>query len=314
MPKSKIATRPSVERLPVARVRVAQRDVVVAAVDVVEAVHDLGDAVAAGVVGGLEVVEAHALVQLGDEHAAGRELGVHARDEHVRVVAPQPPDAAVRGGLELVVELLGDALAQLVGQRLGVQPGRDAGQQRHQQPEVAQVGVDRLGDARVLDLDRDVDALVRAGAVDLADRGGGHGLRLDVGEHLARPARPTRWPSASRAAARGPTARCRAARPCGAGCASAPSSSMPGNSIVESTWPTFMAAPFIFPSWTTICSTTSAVRLACARSRASSERSLSSARPPATRPPWAATRLPRRVVRRSREEMGALSGVRSCAP
>ncbi len=88
---------------------------------------------------------------------------------------------------------------------------------------------------------------------------------------------------------------------------SEPSTSMPGNSIVESTWPTFIAAPFMRPSWMTICSITSAVRLAWAFSRASSERTRSSARPPAIRPPWAATRLPRRVVRRSREEMGELS-------
>ena len=91
---------------------------------------------------------------------------------------------------------------------------------------------------------------------------------------------------------------------------SACSSSMPGSSTVESTCPIFIAAPFIRPSWTTICSTTSAVRFDCARRRASSERTLSSAWPPAIRAPWPATSPPRRAVRRVREEIGEPSDMK----
>jgi hypothetical protein len=57
--------------------------------------------------------------------------------------------------LELVVELLGDPLAQLGVDRLDVEAGREPLDQRQQQRQVAQVGVDGLGDARILDLDRD---------------------------------------------------------------------------------------------------------------------------------------------------------------
>ena len=85
------------------------------------------------------------------------------------------------------------------------------------------------------------------------------------------------------------------------------SASMPGNSTVEMTWPIFIAAPFILPSCTTSCSTTSAVRAAWARSRASSDRTRSSARPPARRPPCTATSPPSRLVRRRREEIGVPS-------
>ena len=95
------------------------------------------------------------------------------RDAHERVVAERAVHAALVLRLDLVVELVGDALAQLGEQRLGVHPRRHPLEQRHEQLHVAQVGLDRLGDARVLDLDRDVVALVRRRAVDLADRRGG---------------------------------------------------------------------------------------------------------------------------------------------
>ena len=85
-------------------------------------------------------------------------------------------------GLELVVELLRDPLAQLGVERLDVEAGREPPHEREQQREVAQVGLDRLGHARVLDLDRDRLALVGHRAVDLADRGGRERLLLELGE------------------------------------------------------------------------------------------------------------------------------------
>ena len=74
---------------------------------------------------------------------------------HERVAAPGARHRAVVLRLDLVVELVADALAQLGGERLDVEPGREPLDEREQHLQVAQVGLDRLGDARVLDLDRD---------------------------------------------------------------------------------------------------------------------------------------------------------------
>jgi hypothetical protein len=92
------------------------------------------------------------------------------------VVAVGARHRAVVLRLDLVVELLGDALAQLAVERLDVEPGREPLDQRQQHREVAEVGLDRLGDAGVLELDRDLVAVERDRAVDLADRGGGERL------------------------------------------------------------------------------------------------------------------------------------------
>ncbi len=97
-------------------------------------------------------------------------------------------DGPVALRLELVVELLRDALADLSSDRLRVQPRRHPLDQPQDQVEVAEVDLDRLGHARVLDLDRDPIPVVGDGAVDLADRGGGERLRLELGEVVADPA------------------------------------------------------------------------------------------------------------------------------
>ena len=101
-----------------------------------------------------------------------------------RMRAPGARDRAVVLRLDLVVELLGDALAQLAGERADVEPGRQALDQRQQQAEVAQVDLHRLGHAGVLDLDRHGLAVARDCAVDLPDRGGGERLVLELGEVL----------------------------------------------------------------------------------------------------------------------------------
>ena len=134
-------------------------------------------------------VEADAVDELGDEHAARRERGVDGRDPHERVAAEGAVDAALVLRLDLVVELVGDPLAQLGEQRLGVHPRRHPLEQRDEQLHVAHVGLDRLGDPRVLDLDRDVVAVVRRRAVDLPDRRGRDRLLVELGEELGqRPA------------------------------------------------------------------------------------------------------------------------------
>ena len=86
--------------------------------------------------------------------------------------------------LELVVELVVDPRADLLGRGLDVEAGRDPLHQPQDDPEVLHVGPDRGGDARVLDLDRDLAAVVQPRAVDLADRGGGDRLGVELGEVL----------------------------------------------------------------------------------------------------------------------------------
>ena len=153
----------------------------------VEAEDDLAEAVARRVVAALDLLEAGADEQLGDQHAAAGEPGEDLGHERERVAAVRARDGALVLGLDLVVELLADALAQLAVQRLDVEAGREPLDQREQQREVAQVGVDRLGDARVLDLDRHRHALARDRAVDLADRRRRERLLLELGEDRGGP-------------------------------------------------------------------------------------------------------------------------------
>ena len=102
-----------VEQQVVAGVRVAADPAHAREQREVEAEDDLAEAVALGLVELLDVAEAAAGEQVGDEHAAAREPGVDARDVGERVAAEGALDGAVVLGLELVVELLGDPLAQL---------------------------------------------------------------------------------------------------------------------------------------------------------------------------------------------------------
>src|SRR3978361_2063037 len=58
------------------------------------------------------------------------------------MVAVGTGEGALVLGLVLVVELLHDPFAQLVGDRLGVEPGRDRPRQAHQRAGVAEVGLE----------------------------------------------------------------------------------------------------------------------------------------------------------------------------
>ena len=63
-------------------------------------------------------------------------------------------------------------------------PGRDPLRQPQDQPEVLQVRPHRRGDARILDLDRDLPAVGQPRPVDLADRGRGDRLLVELVEHV----------------------------------------------------------------------------------------------------------------------------------
>ena len=164
--------------------RVAEHETVIGGRRPVEAVHDLGDPIATRVAGGLQVVEAHALVTLGDQDAARGQRGVDARDEHVRMVAPPAP----RRGAGWPPRARSRA------------PRRCARAARRRAPSCRGPGARRPSSgSRTRRLRRSastasampgywtltatVDAVAGRGPVHLSDRGGGHRLGLDVGEH-----------------------------------------------------------------------------------------------------------------------------------
>ena len=72
-----------------------------------------------------DLLEPQPIHILGDEHASGREIRVHAWHTNVRVAPEQPRDAALLLRLDLVVELIGDPLAHLAQQRSRVATRRE---------------------------------------------------------------------------------------------------------------------------------------------------------------------------------------------
>ena len=143
---------------------------------------DLAEAAALLVGELLDLLEADSLDQLGDQDPAPREAGHDFGHVDEGVLAVGAGEGALVLGLVLVVELLHHPLADLLGDRLGVEAGGQRAGQADDRAGVAKVGVERLGDPRVLDLDRDLAAVEQLGAMHLADRGGGEGLVLELGE------------------------------------------------------------------------------------------------------------------------------------
>src|SRR4029077_14929979 len=105
----------------VAGASVPERDAVAVQQPEVEPKDDLAIAIALRLIGSADRLEALPLDVLGHEHAPGRKRRVDSRHTDERMSSQQPPDAALVLGLELVVELLADALAHLHGERLRVQ-------------------------------------------------------------------------------------------------------------------------------------------------------------------------------------------------
>ena len=110
----------------VVRVRVAGHDAVAPHEAEEEPEGDLADAVALRVVEARDLVGPQPFDVFGHEHAACREVRVHARHPHVGVAPEHPLEAALMLGLDLVVELVGDPLAELVQHGARVEPRREA--------------------------------------------------------------------------------------------------------------------------------------------------------------------------------------------
>src|SRR5215210_4120229 len=103
--------------------RIAERDAVAVEQAEEEPEDDLAVAVTLRAVERADRLEALPLHVLGDEHAAGGEVGPHPRHGDERVVADEALDTPLVLRLQLVVELLADPLAQLGEQRAGVEAG-----------------------------------------------------------------------------------------------------------------------------------------------------------------------------------------------
>ena len=138
----------------------------------VEAEDHLGDAVARGLVAPRDLLVRRAADEVHDDDVRAAQVGHDARDHDERVPAVGARDGARVLGLELVVELLVDAVAHLDGELLDVEVRGDLLGDPQQRDEVLQVGAHGGVDARVLDLDGDLAPVVERRAVDLPDRRG----------------------------------------------------------------------------------------------------------------------------------------------
>jgi len=151
-----------------------------------EAVDRLGGQVALGLRPGDELGEPRAVGQVAGHHPPGGQPGHdpgHADRGVPRVI---PGEHLLVRRLTAVVELLGDALPELGQERVDVLHRRGDLEHPAQQRHVAQVGLDGLGDARILHLDRDGAAVMGDRAVHLADRGGRDRFRVPGGKDPVR--------------------------------------------------------------------------------------------------------------------------------
>ena len=224
------------------------------------------------------------------------------------MAAEDPGQRALVGRLELVVELVADPRADLLARGLDVQPGRDPLHQPQDDPQVLHVRPHGRGDARVLHLDRHLAPVVQARAVDLADRGGGDRLLVELGD-------VSRSGSSSSDSI---TLRMSAKRTFGAASRSSPSLRWNSSRCSSGTSPTsrklitcpsFIAAPFIVPSAVTICSAASMCRRSSAASLAPprSARGWPRACPGAARPGRRPGSTPARCGRAARWEIRSLA-------
>ena len=133
----------------------------------------------------LELLETDAVDEVADEHTLAGQRADDLGHEDERVAVVDAGQRALVLGLELVVELLHDALPDLLGDGVDVEPRGHPLEQPHDHVEVLEVRPDGRPDARVLDLDGHLAAVVgEPGAVHLADRSGRDRLLVEVLEQL----------------------------------------------------------------------------------------------------------------------------------
>ena len=133
----------------------------------------------------LDVGELAALDELQRQDARAGVAPVDARDADVRVAGEVPMEGLGVAAFEPVVELLADRAGELVHELAHVdeveRPHALLGDSRRL-VEKTEVGLDLLGRTRPLHLDGDDVAVREHRAVDLADRGGGHRLAVELEE------------------------------------------------------------------------------------------------------------------------------------
>lgn len=106
------------------------------------------------------------------------------RDHHIRVIGELGGVIALRPGLQGVVQLLRDPVAQFGDERLDVHSGDERAQQPGEPAELGEIREQRLTRARVLHLDGHLPAVVPDGPVHLADRGRGRRFVLELLEEI----------------------------------------------------------------------------------------------------------------------------------
>src|SRR5215207_678619 len=135
---------------------------------------------------GLYVCDLHALHVLHDEQAPARQLPDHPGYDHVVPVREYPPQVRDRFGLPNEVQLKGQGPSKVVRDRLQPDPRLQARDRLEDSLQRVEVGLDEVGDARVLDLDGNLPAIVYPRAMHLRDGGGGDGLPVERGENFLR--------------------------------------------------------------------------------------------------------------------------------
>ena len=149
--------------------------------------------------------------------------------------------------LQVVVEFLGHPVAQLVEQRLDVEPGHQHAEQPPDPRQLGEVVDQRPPGAGVLDLDGDRPAVLPDRPVHLAD-GRGRGGRVVEGDRTA-------TASLARGRPRAPGARCSTGSGGADSCSlvsvaryGPASSGGSAASKIDSAWPSFIAPPLSSPS------------------------------------------------------------------
>ena len=133
-----------------------------------------------------DIGEPRAGHQLARDDAPRRQLGHDRGHADRRVAGEVLVQRLLIGGLAPVIELFEHALPELGDQAVDVLARRGHPQHAAQQRDVVQVGRHHLGDARVLDLDRDRQPVLGDRPMYLADRRRGDGLGIPAGEQLLR--------------------------------------------------------------------------------------------------------------------------------